>query len=190
MSVLEFVAAWKWPVVVLVALLYSRWALRKNPSLTAWLKKLVEKRDVTAELGPAKLQLSTPATQADVLTAAASDEELKDAALEELAAQPGGDVDFDGLDLAGVRQSAIEAIMRDAARWGWEMAQIGFRTPPEPQIIWDRDGQPRIIFGRGSGIAPTQSGGKLDAVEARHRPDLYEAVRRRLEEMNRDHGGR
>lgn len=47
------------------------------------------------------------------------------------------------------RRELIEKLMTDAARWGYEMAGLGFRTPPRPVIQWSDDGKPTILYGEG-----------------------------------------
>ncbi|MER5462426.1 hypothetical protein ABT010_17430 [Streptomyces sp. NPDC002668] len=37
--------------------------------------------------------------------------------------------------------------MGNAAQWGFEMAQMGFRRPPDPQVRWTDGGTPEIMFG-------------------------------------------
>jgi hypothetical protein len=49
------------------------------------------------------------------------------------------------------RRRATESLIRESAEWGWQMAQIGFRRPPVPQIEWTAEGAPIIKYGIGSG---------------------------------------
>ena len=52
---------------------------------------------------------------------------------------------------ATLKRETVERIMRSSAEWGHNMAVLGFRTTPIPQITWKDDGMPQIQFGVGSG---------------------------------------
>ncbi|GAA3213248.1 hypothetical protein [Nonomuraea helvata] len=44
-----------------------------------------------------------------------------------------------------VRRSAIEQVLREGARLGWEWARTGEQKPPDLDIVWTSDGSPQII---------------------------------------------
>lgn len=50
------------------------------------------------------------------------------------------------------RREAIEKIIRDSAGWGWDMAGIGFKGRPTPNIEWTSDGSPRILYGESATV--------------------------------------
>jgi hypothetical protein len=47
------------------------------------------------------------------------------------------------------RREQIERLIAEAAQWGYEMAAIGFKTPPRPVIEWTPEGEPQILYGEG-----------------------------------------
>lgn len=120
MSVLEFIASLKWPVVVLVLLGYGSRTMKKHPNLRKWIAAYVEKRDVRGKMGPAEFEAITPATSAIVRAAVASDVELAAIAGEQTSTP----------DTSVLRREVVEDLLRSSAQWGYEMAQIGMRTPP------------------------------------------------------------
>ena len=54
------------------------------------------------------------------------------------------------------RRELIEKLMTDAARWGYEMAGLGFRTAPRPVLQWSDDGKPTILYGEGERLNPLE----------------------------------
>jgi len=135
--------------------------------------------------------------QAAAVTAA-SDEEL--AAIAAVGPQE-DDQDPEGAqpDLSVMRREVVEDLLRTSARWGWEMAQMGFRTPPNPQVQWTGDGKPEILYGAGtsaSGLIAATLPRSLTPEELRRRMSVSEqhmsdaarqaAVQRRLEALRRD----
>lgn len=56
------------------------------------------------------------------------------------------------------RRAAIESLITEAAEWGWLMADLGFTSPPRPNIEWIDD-KPFITFAVGDPDGP--KGGPL-----------------------------
>jgi len=46
-------------------------------------------------------------------------------------------------------KQAIEDIMRVSAWWGYDMANLGFKTRPTPVVEWTEDGRPLIQYAKG-----------------------------------------
>jgi len=142
-SVLEFIAALKWPVVVLVALGVVSRGFKRNPDMGRWFRGWLDSRDVRGKIGPTEFEATASrAVEAAAGIAAASDEHIAD----NLAASLGqaGTAQSDGVHQ--LRREAVEALMRDSAKWGWVSAQMGFRSPPDPDIRWQEDGRPNILY--------------------------------------------
>lgn len=49
-----------------------------------------------------------------------------------------------------LRRSAVEAVMRDAAGWGYELARMGYRERPVPVVEWSPDGRPHVTYDPGT----------------------------------------
>ena len=49
----------------------------------------------------------------------------------------------------GKEKQAIEDIMRVSAWWGYDMANLGFKTRPTPVVEWTEDGRPLIQYAKG-----------------------------------------
>ncbi|BBB01058.1 hypothetical protein RVR_8297 [Actinacidiphila reveromycinica] len=149
MSVLEFISSLKWPVVVLVGIFVVSRGFKRNPDMGAWFRRWLDSRDVRGRVGPAEFEANLNATRDALVTAAASDDVLA------AADQPVSDLLVPSPDTTALRRDAVEVVMRTAARWGWDMADMGFRNPPVPVIQWDDDGTPKILFGEGASRNPT-----------------------------------
>jgi hypothetical protein len=87
--------------------------------------------------------------------------------------------ELDPQEAEAERRRAIEALVRDAATWGWLKANLGSPTPPEPQLVWDRDGNARMLYDDPAALRRQ--------ARARHHPPAVERARA-LERDRRDHG--
>ncbi|GGW15073.1 hypothetical protein GCM10018980_40530 [Streptomyces capoamus] len=158
MSVLEFISSLKWPVVVLVIGLTAMVQLRRSPvarsSIIAWFKGRNFRMRVAGQ--EFETTIPSPLDMVDNMTTAASGDAQLAARSPRERGTPAEDNEPRGgtapveTELTGLRRSAVEAVMRDAAQWGWQMAQMGFHSPPDPEVQWTEDGTPQIMFGAGS----------------------------------------
>lgn len=199
MSVLEFISSLKWPFVVLVALLVMSRALRKSPGLGEWARSWLDKRDVRGKVGPAEFEAtaSQAAVEQAAAVTAASDEELAAIVAAEPQQEAPDTAPASQPDVSVMRRENVESLLRASAQWGWEMAQMGFRTPPDPHVQWTEDGRPEILYGAGTPITRAlvvPSSWALTPDEVRRRaaaagePQISDAARqaaiqRRLDEL-------
>ncbi|MEY2476787.1 MAG: hypothetical protein QOG87_2102 [Actinomycetota bacterium] len=51
------------------------------------------------------------------------------------------------------RRAWLEKIIADAAQWGYLQSHL-FKSPPEPHIVWNPNGEPEILFGKGERQEP------------------------------------
>jgi hypothetical protein len=180
MSVLEFISSLKWPIVVLVVLAWASRAPNKHPDLARRLAAYLDRRDIRGKAGPVEFEAITPA--AIVQAAAASDDELAVLAAED---QDSEEETRSRPDLSILRREVVEQLLHSSAQWGWEMAQLGFRTPPDPQVRWTDDGRPEILYGREGPVSravvvPRED--PLPTVEVKRRASLAEAIRRHYDD--------
>lgn len=202
MSVLEFISSIKWPIVALILLGVIVRGVKKNPGFGQWLRDWADRHDFSGKAGPVQFQATSKAAVEDAAAVtAASDAELSAiaAASEQ---QDALDPDLVFYDPSELRREVVEGLMRTSARWGWEMAQMGFRTPPDPQVRWTHDGRPEItptpltpLEQLAALRAPTVLTAEEVARRAAATPepeltneDRQAAIRRRLEEVRRDEG--
>jgi hypothetical protein len=203
MSVLEFISSIKWPIVALILLGVIVRGVKKSPSFGQWLRDWLDRRDVSGKAGPLEFQaMSKAAVEQAAAVSAASDAEINAiAAASETQAVL--DPELMGYDTAELRREFVEDLMRASAQWGWEMAQMGFRTPPDPQVRWTDDGRPQIMFGAGTAITRalvTPAQRVLTPAEVARRAaaapepeisneDRQAAIQRRLEALRREESG-
>ncbi|MET9120188.1 hypothetical protein [Streptomyces sp. NPDC004528] len=157
MSVMEFISSLKWPIVVLIIGLTAMRQLRRSPETRSSLAEWFRRRNFRVQVAGQELEMTLADTVDNMTAAASGDGQLAAYAQgpgegrASNEADPAPKEDPTGeTDLTGLRRSAVEAVMRNAAQWGWEMAQSGFRSPPDPQVRWTDDGTPEIMFGTGS----------------------------------------
>lgn len=148
MSVLEFISSVKWPITLLILVGFTSWRVRRNPNLAETFKSFVMSRNFRLQAFGADVEATTAETAAAGGLAARTDDELAQVADPSAPGQP---------DVAQIRREAVESLMTSAAQWGWSMAQMGFKTPPNPAIQWNADGQPEIAFGSGGGDSARQA---------------------------------
>lgn len=148
-SVLEFIAALKWPVtVLLLAAIGGRW-WHKSPAARATFRDWIGTRNIRLAVAGQELEATLAATQGNMITAAASDEALV-ATLADRAAlsddeaesqQPSSPTQGEVVNL---RREAVEAVMNLAAEWGFAMARHGYPEKPDMPVQWDEQGRPEI----------------------------------------------
>ena len=114
--------------------------------------------EVSAETRPREAQEATAALQAIVTSTTlepsrevrdlAPPMETRGGAAGDRAAAAGARARAMG-GSTGLTREQVEQIMRAAAHWGWTQARAGlFSEEPVPYIEWERDGKPKILFGR------------------------------------------
>lgn len=189
MSVLEFFSSLKWPIVLLAVFFWIARALKRNPGFADWLKRWLEHRDVRGKIGFTEFEALMPSKDI-VQAAAATDEELAALAGRQDPVSSEGPADDTANALTALRREVVEEVIRMSAQWGWDTAKMGFRTSPDPQVIWTEDGRPEIQFGVGASVPISRTfvvgeTGALTAAELNRRADLQGAIRRRLEENER-----
>jgi hypothetical protein len=187
-SVLEFIAAIKWPVFLLVLLGVTVRGAKKHPEVSARVAAYFEKRDISGKAGPVEFQAtSKDAVEQAAAVSAASDEVLAASTfsfdLGDLFTEPPPDPTV-------MRRDAVEDVMRLSAQWGWEAAQMGFRSPPNPHIEWSEDGRPEIKFGAGTGVGVSHTyvvgeDDRANAAERNRRAAMQQAI---WDRMERQHG--
>lgn len=62
---------------------------------------------------------------------------------------PAGNAEMNERMREGARRLAMERVIRESAGWGYDMATLGFKSRPVPEIIWDDQGRPQILYARG-----------------------------------------
>lgn len=134
MTTAEFIVETQWALIVLLALLTVTLAMVCSRSFRA----AVLSR--TWRIGPGGLTSELPPPNGEALQhATRTDGEV----VEALGA--GGDsASAEQVDITTFRRGVVEALMRDAARWGWYQAQLGFRRPPDCHVDWEAEGGPRL----------------------------------------------
>lgn len=73
------------------------------------------------------------------------------------------------------RRRAVERAFSEGAAWGYDMAQIGFRSRPRPVIEWTPGGHPIIQYGVGTQHDPRSD---MDSATRRRVEDLEQEIRR------------
>lgn len=146
-STLEFIVRVQWPLLVLLLTLIVCIAAALSKGLREVLKKIRIRLNIAGnevEVAPGQAEEVAEETAGSLAVAAKSDEELQALAEKEGAAQ-------DAERVTTFRREAVEALMRDAAHWGWHQAHMGFKRPPDPYVDWDAESGPRILYGASSG---------------------------------------
>ncbi|MGW6695604.1 hypothetical protein ACWF62_17690 [Rhodococcus sp. NPDC054953] len=131
MTALEFIVEMQWTFLLLIILVVLVVAMIRSKGFR---EAALNRR---WKVGPSGLEVE-PITPAALQAATATDEEITAVA---------GD---DEVDVTTFRREAVEELMRTGAHWGWYQAQMGFKNPPDPVIMWHEDGSPEIKFGVGS----------------------------------------
>lgn len=81
-----------------------------------------------------------------------------------------------------VRRQAVEASFTQGAAWGWDMAQLGFKSRPIPVIEWSEDGLPNIRYGKGQSDRTSTGVSAITQLQG-----AREALKRRLNEAQMQH---
>jgi hypothetical protein len=143
--VLDYVKTLTWPVVILIALLLFKGSIAR---LVGEGKTRIKGPGFEVQAEAATYVLSQGLTaSAKTLTKSTRRRRSDSSRSPEdrrAAAGPPDEAD-DGTDEAA-RRDALEHVIRQAATWGWQMAQLGADEPPVPQITWDADGEPHVLL--------------------------------------------
>lgn len=144
-SKLEFIVAIKWPATVLILAIAGLIAMKRSPGKIAALMNWLRNRNFRINLMGQEFETTMSDIQSSMGVAAETDAELAAAVagVIEKPAPEGPPVEpQEAVDAA--RRSAIENVMRTAARLGWKLAQSGATEPPEVKVVWADNGTPFI----------------------------------------------
>lgn len=148
MSVLEFIAAIKWPLTVLILAGFAAIALRRSPqtrgSIAAWLHR----RNLRLHLAGQEFEATVAETQGSIDAAISPDPALTEAVArtpegeegqhrpERIAAEK---------ELENARRQAVADVARNAVRLGWQWGR-GEQGASEPMtaVSWDDAGHPSL----------------------------------------------
>lgn len=161
MGWMEFVVAMKWPFLIIFLLIVAAVALRSEKVRSAFTTSVqnMSRREGQLTVGPASYAWgsATEDFQAKVESAVQAD-----VTGQVHAALPLPTVGAEGETQTGAEPSAplppslsheaVETLIRYSAEYGWNMSQLGFPEPPEPEIEWDREGNVTVRFDS-SGVA-------------------------------------
>lgn len=143
MSVLEFIAAIKWPVTVLIlAFTAGRW-WHRSPEARTTFRSWIEGRNIRLSVAGQQLEATLADAQRTLIAATGSDDELAQAEPESTADEDEGDRSHVSVTMR--RREAVEAVLRSAATLGWEAAG-GSRPTPYVQVSWSPEGEPSIVL--------------------------------------------
>lgn len=145
-SVLEFIAALKWPIFLLILVFLSAYAVKRSSAETRErLLAFVTRLSFRVKGGPVEVEALLADTEAEMKAAVAPDSALA-AVVGGESAEPGQASPLITPESVGaLRREVVEAVMRSSARWGWEMARSGnYLTLPNAVVRWSADGRPQI----------------------------------------------
>jgi hypothetical protein len=147
-SALEFAAAIKWPVTVLILALMAAWLLKRTPEAGKSVARWADRRNFRVRVAGQELEASVADTQHSMDVAASTDVEVgriaEETATPEQRAAEGANLS--GPDARAVeagRRAAVESVMRNATRLGYEWARTSTR-PPLVDVSWNDDGHPSL----------------------------------------------
>ena len=176
MSVLEFVAALKWPITLLILVLLVAIAVkRSSPETREQVVKFITDRNFRLKVGPNELEALRADTEAEMKVAVAPDAALAAAIGSESPNGAKGDPSSAIQGVGALRREVVEAVMRSSARWGWEMARSGtYLSLPNPVVRWTESGRPVIGL-----RTPAEEIARLDEIARNQevrRQELYDKI--------------
>ncbi|MFB7288718.1 hypothetical protein [Actinacidiphila glaucinigra] len=142
MSVLQFIASLKWPITILIGLILLTCAHKKNPEPGRSFARWLGSRNLRANIAGQEFEITAPDLSGVATTVTAPDTELAQAISISANIPPGAA----GEAVVRFRRETVEELIRSAARWGWEIGQLGLPKPPTPQIDWEGE-RPVIQYG-------------------------------------------
>jgi hypothetical protein len=158
---LAYAKALIWPLVVLVVLWWLRDPIRTKAAQLLEIQGAGMAARFAAE---EKTEQFSEDVVADVAALASDDVESEerqgpppptaDPAPSDAKEPPLAQMESPGPDPSGTREQErrrrIERLMDETAAWGWEMAALGFKSPPKPVVTWgDGENVPTIRYARG-----------------------------------------
>ena len=157
-STLEFIAAIKWPVTVLLLAALATVVLKGSPRTRRSMGEWLGQRNLRLSLGGQEIEATLAETQGRMGVAAETDSQLAgDSTTDTASDQPSADASTPQ-SVEAARRAAVEDLMRSAALLGWQMARNGGASPPDVAVHWGPDGRPVIeshAVTDGPGVAPS-----------------------------------
>lgn len=155
MSVLEFIAAIKWPVTLLILATAAMYTLRRSPEARASFNRHMQTRNWRIRIAGQEVEGTLIAAQPAMTAAVLTDDQLAAELVRRFREEQQSIADLDlsqyrlptDNDIETTRREAVESVMRTAARWGWDMAHRELRQLPELDIEWTNEGRPEISIG-------------------------------------------
>ena len=192
-----------WPVVFLIFIFMFRQevktALSKLIKIDTPIASLTLSQDnqksateETAHVLTAEANVSIVASATATLTADAEVTHSPDQNNQELIVQPTAESESRTVPISsngeqevqpGLAKDAVEQYMKVSAAWGYNMALIGFKSPPVPEIDWDED-RPQIKFGSGSTIEENLGARVLTVKEQTERDMIIREILGIRKELN------
>lgn len=143
---LEFISSIKWPVTVLLLAAMGTMLLKRNPgtrqSMGAWFSR----RNLRLQVAGQEFEATVAETQGSIDLAAGNDRELAEALPDADAsegAQLPADVHSASEAVEAARRAAVESVVRNAVRLGWQWAG-GTGAEPEAVVSWTNAGNPTL----------------------------------------------
>lgn len=140
MTQLQFLAAIKWPVTVLLLALLATVALKRSPGARNAMGSWLRERDVRVNIAGQEIEATRTATQASMDLAADSDTELAEVVTEpkpsdedEQPQRSGPTLEAIKLEIA--RRAVVENVALNAIRLGWEWGRT-HDAAPELSVEW------------------------------------------------------
>lgn len=163
MSVLEFIAAIKWPITVILMPIMIATGLKLSPGARRAIGAWLEHRDVRLQLAGNELATTLAETQGSMGLAAGTDSALAETAAD--AAEPPNDepnpaaISPEAVEF--LRRAAVEHVVNGAVRLGWQWAQQG-NPQPEVTVWWTDEGHPSVRFSHPPQVpSPAQAGNEM-----------------------------
>lgn len=140
-SVLEFIAAIKWPITVLILAGVAALALRRSPrtrgSMGTWLRE----RNLRLNVAGQEFEATLAATRGSMGVAAENDSNLAAAVADAIEPSEAA-VEQTQETVEAARRAAVETVLRSGVRLGWQLAKSGTSAPPAVEVHWTDAGTP------------------------------------------------
>lgn len=148
MSALEFAAAIKWPVTVLILAAMATVLLRRSPGTRQSVGEWFRRRNLRLNVAGQEFEATVAETQGSIGAAISPDAELAEAVAptpETGEAQDGSGRSTIEREVENARRRAVGTLAQNAVRLGWLWGR-GERGASEPRamVTWNGDGQPDL----------------------------------------------